>query len=106
MFLTDYFLPSFVNCTKKATYTSKQSQSRTRSNHESLDVESVSDATNGTINSLESNDRLLQSQEPENHLRRDICSTYIFCLIANFLGQLYIKKVKKDLICWVLLSQK
>ena len=31
-----------------------------------MDVESISDATNSTINSLESNDRLLHSQEPEN----------------------------------------
>ena len=29
------------------------------------------------------------------HLRRDLCYTYIFYLIVNFLGQLYIKKVKK-----------
>ena len=51
---------------KKDNYTSKQRQSRTIRTHGSLDVESISDATNSTINSLESNDRLLHSQEPEN----------------------------------------
>lgn len=58
---------------KKDNYTSKQRrQSRTIRTHGSLDVESISDATNSTINSLESNDRLLHSQEPENeHVNDD-----------------------------------